>query len=190
MSVVFGIVGVLILAIAYVVYNKLQIEKAKAAQILALNDSVRQIQDKYKSLVSQLQIDGVIDTEARRKLIMVANNYFVFQPVNAINISHLSDLTDVFINAVNTATSTEGLSEETFTEILATLANALPDNTREFTAPYYLNVAPGLFYDFSTAVEASLSNAATTAADELGEELIEPELEIATAESEQNQKQA
>lgn len=156
-SVVIAIIAIVVLAIVYVTYNKLQVEKAKAAQLLALNNSVRKIQDGYKSQVSALNSSGVIDTESRRRLVMVANNYFVFQPVNSINISHLNDLTDLFLNAVQNYQASENSNEEVLADFLAKLANALPENTRDYTATYYLNIAPGLFYDFATALEESVN---------------------------------
>lgn len=148
------IVVLVIGAFALIAYKKSQADKAQAEKVKSMNNSVRQIQDNYKALVSELQIDGIIDTAERAKLIKVANNYFVFQPINAINLSHFADLINLLTDAISFVKNNTDIEPEKLGEMLSTLAERLPEETRDFNANYYLNHAPGLFFDFSESVKS------------------------------------
>ena len=155
-----GVIVVIVSVIAFVTYRRLQETKAQAAKLVSLNNSVRQIQDRYKTALSNLASENFIDGETRRKLVTVGNNYFVFQPVNAINLAHLMDLVDVFINASEGHFEDPKVSDARLTELLVALAGAIPDSTRDFSSHYYLNYAPGLFFEFSNQVKDDIHDGA------------------------------
>jgi len=187
-----SVVGIIIAIVAFTTYRRLQQTKAQAAKLVSLNNSVRQIQERYKDTVSSLASDNIIDGDTRRKLITIVNNYFVFQPVNAVNLAHLMDLVDVFINAIEGHSEEPKISDERFTEILITLANAIPESTRDFSSSYYLNYAPGLFFEFSNQVKDDIHepNAEENEADkEKGEEQGENELAAEPEQSESDDNQ-
>jgi len=148
-----GIVVTVISLIAYVTYRRLQQEKAETAKLMSLNNTVKQTQERYKNVVGELASASLVNTDTRRKLITVVNNYFVFQPVNAINLAHLTDLADVFVHAIEGHYAEPKVSDERLTEILTALASAIPESTRDFSSNYYLNYAPGLFFEFANQVK-------------------------------------
>ena len=173
-SVFFGIIVTVCAIFALVTFRRMKATQTEKEKLLALNSSVRQMQDRYKSVVSNLASDNLIDTEARRKLVAVINNYFVFQPVNPVNLAHMMDLVDVFVNTIEGHQAEPKVSEERFSEILTILATAVPDQTRDFSSHYYLNYAPGLFFEFSRQVMDDIHEPekaeASTQADQPAEE--------------------
>lgn len=145
------LISVAIAAYAMYSINRKQktIQALKAKQ-LSLNHSVRQLQQTFKENVAVYSEHNLIDTEQRRLLVSVANNYFVFQPVNTINLSHLSDLVDLFTQTTELFAELTPDQRNEFTTLLIDLCAKLPTETRGCSAIFYASDAPSLFYDLLT----------------------------------------
>lgn len=136
----------------FLMYTRLQEAKAQTQKLLTLNSTVRDIQHRFRDVVVGLFQKQIIDIHAKQKLLSLANNYFIYQTINQVNISHLVDITDTFMNTIAERTETEHCNDERLAELLATLADHIPTSTRSFNAEYYLNYVPGLIYEFSEKV--------------------------------------
>lgn len=145
---------VVVVAVSFYLITKKQkaIQNLKDKQV-SLNHSARLLQERYKQTIAQINELGILEAEGKRRLVALVNNYFVFQPINQVNLSHLSDLVDLFVEPINRYFETHVEASEQLTELLLTLGNHLPEDTRSYSAEFYLNRAPSLLYDFSMQVE-------------------------------------
>jgi hypothetical protein len=143
---------IILIVTAVLMHRKLKEAKAQNARLLSLNQSARQLQEKHVNAVETLVQTGLIDTTIRKKFVSLGNNYFVFQSINEVNVAHFVEMTQLFSDTIVAMTNASALDEEACTQVLQRLANKIPDNPRDFSAGFYMNVVPGLMYDFSQAV--------------------------------------
>ncbi|MBU2883112.1 hypothetical protein KO525_04160 [Psychrosphaera sp. B3R10] len=172
-SVLFWLLVIVVVYSLYVVRKKQKTIHALKTKQLSLNHSVRQLQNRYKELVASLpqQYELELETEHKRRLIAVGNNYFVFQAVNSLNLERLSDLVDTFSNVFSQFEDINWYPKEQLPALISRLCEALPSDTRSFNSQFYLEKAPRLFFDFSEEInELIIKNEAQSEEDTIESE--------------------
>lgn len=158
-SVLFWLLVAIVIIAFYLINKKQKAIQALKDQQVSMHHSAKTLQQRFKEVVAKLSTKDLIGPETKRRLSAVANNYFVFQSINPINLKHFSDLVDLFTVAIEKYLDDHNEPTESFTELLVVLARHLPEDTRGYTADFYLNTAPGLFYDLSQQIEILANDA-------------------------------
>lgn len=184
-SVFFWLLVIVVVYCLNVVRKKQKTIQALKTKQLSLNHSVRQLQTRFRDLVVELtaQYELQLDTEHKRRLVAVGNNYFVFQAVNQLNVERLSDLIDTFSNCFAQLDDTEWDPKDTIQSLVSKLCEALPSDTRSFNSQFYLEVAPRLFFDLSDEISTVIEKNAASV--EVEEQSLAVELEVEDDEAHQ-----
>ena len=186
---VFVVIAVLFAAAVFIVANliaKQKKQKALAAQRARFNEQVREIQSTFKIKLDSLLELEVIEKKEKQRIYTIANNFFVFQPVNELNLKQLNQLLDNFMTTLGADIGSE---LEQFEEsrlkaakpLLITFAMDLPLSARDYNPEFYNDKLPRLIFEFAEAVDNRLK---------LQQSLLEQEgesAEQATAESVQKE---
>lgn len=150
-----GIIAVILLLIIGVFYVQMQDTKKRVAKQKALMEQSRLIQDDFKQQ-AQILIDAtIINSQQKQKFCYLANNFFVFQPVNDVGVTNLQKLTDYFSAIVVQATTLE--VTETLIEVFAMTANRVPSSARDFTSSFYMSNATKILTQLSNDVESIIN---------------------------------
>ncbi|WP_199609155.1 hypothetical protein [Flocculibacter collagenilyticus] len=149
------IIFITLLTLNVIAKNK---EKQKIAEHKAnLSRQVGEIRREYKTLLVQLVKTNIIDRHDEGKLYAIANNYFVFQPINEVNIKKFKQCIDSILIAFGLTSNVESLVQDQATmevtkPLLVGFALKLPMGARNFTASFYNETLPRLVFDYSDIV--------------------------------------
>lgn len=183
LGIVFAIIFIVILAIVYSRYKELK-EKEKKQQ--ALGTSVREKQKAFRTLLQGLITEKLIAAPHKQGIMMLINNYFVYQPINDINVRHFEELYSSLVDSI--AKIKEAPTEHKLEVAVALheLAAELPISPSDYSARFYLDVAPILVDQVAVRVDELLIESQQTA---MSEEEEEEELTLASDETDNESDQ-
>lgn len=147
-----SIFSIILLAVLLVIYRRLQQAKAETAKLLSLNNSVKQLQDKHSELLRRLSDAELIDSHCRQKLLAFSNNYFIFQPINEVNLSKYVELIDLLHASIEQELENPDYNADTFNQYLKQLSEKIPTEPRDFSSGYYTHFAPDLVRELAQAL--------------------------------------
>jgi len=122
-------------------------EKEDKKQAIALQIST--MKDDFKQQINQLVIDKVLSKRGRDSIYRIANNYFVFQPVNDDNIYYCEQVLDRVAKALPHV-NLEGTNLERAQGIASIFVQALPSSSNGFSTHFYRQRLPELIAQLVT----------------------------------------
>lgn len=150
LAIVFIIIFFVILIMVWSRYSEL---KQKELKKKSLGHDIREQQKSFRTLLQGLVNDQLIAAPHKQGLSMLINNYFVYQPINNVNVSHFNELYNSLVLSVAKLKDTPHDNKIKIAVAFHELALELPINTSDYTARFYLDVAPILADQLLTRID-------------------------------------
>lgn len=150
LGIVFAIIFIVVLAITYNRYNEL---KAKEKKRKALGNTVRDKQSAFRTLLQGLISEQLIAAPHKQGIMMLVNNYFVYQPINDINVGHFDELYGSLVESISKLKEASSLHKPEIAVALHELAAELPISPSDYSAQFYLDVAPILVDQLAVRID-------------------------------------
>lgn len=139
----------ILIAVAGLVYVRIKAEKNKAAELKAQTQLSKKLQLQFRDATAKLSSLSLVDPISKQKITAIASNYFVFQPINEINLQHFKEIVELFCSVIDHHVTDEMQADEDISQVLLTFTNQIPESTRDFSSQFYQSHVPGLIYDLA-----------------------------------------
>ena len=150
LAIIFVIIFVVVLILVWSRYSEL---KAKELKKKGLGHNIREQQKSFRVLLQGLMNDHLIAAPHKQGLSMLINNYFVYQPINDINVGHFNELYNTLVKSIGKLRDASHSNKVNIAVAFHELALELPINTSDYSAHFYLDIAPMLAVQLENRVD-------------------------------------
>lgn len=155
------VVALVIGLVSFAMISKQKAAKALEDKKAGMSNQISDIKGDLKSTLDRLTEKELLDKNQKHKLYSLANNYFVYQPINESSIVHLSGLVNQLVQMISLPEShvDEGIEPQRlsmFTNITTNFAKELPMETREYNSNFYHEELPRLLFDLSDLLDTAV----------------------------------
>lgn len=164
---IYVIVAMLLVLVGLLYYSRLKTERESTNKKSDLKNQVKQLQSSFQESTKTLLIQQMITPAEKDKIYAIANNYFVFQPVNDDNLTHMESLLVQFSGIISQEMFAGEAMVDAFKLRLKAFAERLPAEPRGFSRSFYRDQLPGML---ALLEERPMDLVAETAPDELVDE--------------------
>lgn len=147
---------VAIVFIAIIIYSRYQELKLKELKQKRIAHNCRIRQREFRDLLQTIQKEGWLNPQQKQPLIMLANNYFVFQTVNEINCSHFYELMNKLDSAISKLKAAPFGIKEDLIEALNNVAQRLPKVPTQYNAQFYSDHAPKIVDNLNDKIDYTI----------------------------------
>ncbi len=143
-------------------YNKYATLKKQEDFQQQISFTARQTQKSFSDHLKKLLNQGLIEMPHKQGLLMLINNYFVYQPINEFNFNLFIELHDTLVNSITKILTAPANTKQEAAKEIHELAAKLPNKTAGYSATFYMEKAPVLVGQFSVTVDKSLAGNKTS----------------------------
>ena len=161
---IYVIVAMLLVLVGLLYYSRLKTERESTNKKSDLKAQVKELQSSFQESAKTLLIQQMITPAEKDKIYAIANNYFVFQPVNDDNLTHMESLLVQFSGIISQEMFAGEAMVDAFKQRLKAFAERLPGDARGYSRSFYREQLPGML---ALLEERPMDLVADTAPDEL-----------------------
>jgi hypothetical protein len=144
----FAVPVLLTLIVAYF-WTEAQRKKQKEQKKQAIVLQISTMKENFKLAINQLVADRVLSKRGQESIYRIANNFFVFQPVNEDNIYYCEQVLERVVKALPQV-NLEASNLERAQGVASIFVQALPASASGFTAHFYRHRLPELIAQLVT----------------------------------------